>query len=125
MTSSLDRAALDAAIRARCTTADAHLRCTWPDCGCKTPKAPMEAAVLAYLAGRREQGFIEIPVDDYKRLLEAAELDDMIVHCETCGAWLDRDDPATCTADDFTGCWKAATHRAKDGDLCRSYRALD
>lgn len=46
----IDPAALDAAIRARCTTADIHLRCTWPDCGCKTPRAPMEAAIRAYFA---------------------------------------------------------------------------
>lgn len=70
-------------------------------------------------------GFIEIPIADYQRLLEAAESDDTIVWCETCRAWLDHNDPATCTADDFTGCWKAATCDAKYDHLCRSYRALD
>jgi hypothetical protein len=123
--SMLDSAALDAAIRARCTTADVHLRCSWPECGCKTQRKPMETAILAYLAARRDRGAIEVPIADYKRLLEATESDDMIVRCEVCGAWLDRDDPATATLDDFTGCWKAASHRAKDSDLCRSYRALD
>lgn len=63
---------------------------------------------------------ITIPLSDYKRLLEAAEGDDMIVKCETCGAWLDRDDP-----DDFTGCWKMATRDEKHTHLCKSYRALD
>ena len=67
---------------------------------------------------------MEISLEDYKRLLAAAEADDMIVWCETCGAWLDRDDPATCTADDFTGCWKVATRRAEHDHLCRSYRCL-
>src|SRR6185437_12099230 len=57
--SGLDQKALDDAIRARCTTADVHLMCTWPDCGCKTPEAPMRAAITAYLATRREQGYEE------------------------------------------------------------------
>ncbi len=35
-----------------------------------------------------------VPVKDYERLLEAAESDDMIVRCEQCNAWLDRDDEA-------------------------------
>jgi hypothetical protein len=72
-----------------------------------------------------EPGFVSIPIADYRRLLEAAEADDMIAWCETCRAWLDKDDPATCMADDFTGCWKAATGRADLSHLCRSYRALD
>jgi len=83
------------------------------------------AAIAASKTARREEGVIEITVSDYKRLLAAAECDDMIVWCETCKAWLDRDDPATCTADDFTGCWKVATHRAQEAHLCRSYRVID
>lgn len=70
-----------------------------------------------------EPRMVTIPLADYERLLRAAEGDDMLVICETCGAWLDRDDPATCTADDFTGCWKAAAGRSQDEHLCRSYRA--
>ena len=66
---------------------------------------------------------VTIPLSDYERLLEAAEADEMIVSCETCGAWLCRDEEACCSADDFTGCWKAATHDAKFDHLCRSYRA--
>lgn len=67
---------------------------------------------------------MEISEADYRRLLEAAEADDMIVWCEVCGAWLDRDDPAYCNADDFTGCWKAATRDSRYNHLCRSYRAI-
>lgn len=66
---------------------------------------------------------VEIPKADYDRLLQAAEADDMVVYCETCGAWLDRDDEATATTDDYTGCWKIATGRNEDEHLCRSYRA--
>lgn len=66
---------------------------------------------------------ITIPVADYKRLLMAAESDDMIVRCETCGAWLDRDEEAYANVEDFTGCWKAATRDSKYDHLCRSYRA--
>jgi hypothetical protein len=68
---------------------------------------------------------ITIPLADYKRLLEAAEGDDMIVWCEVCGAWLDRDDPACAPVEDFTGCWKVASKRPKDEALCRSYRAAE
>lgn len=54
---------------------------------------------------------------DYERLLVAAESDDMLVNCQTCGAWLDRDEAAN--AADFTGCWFAATYREKDRATCR------
>lgn len=67
---------------------------------------------------------ITIPLADYKRLLRAAECDDMIIFCEVCGAWLDRDDPATATVQDFSGCWKAATRDSKYDEQCRHYRAL-
>jgi hypothetical protein len=67
---------------------------------------------------------ITIPCADYRRLLQAAESDDSLIWCEVCGAWLERDDPACCTADDFSGCWKAATHRPQDDHLCRSHRAI-
>lgn len=66
---------------------------------------------------------VTIPKADYERLVQAAEADDMIAFCETCGAWIDRNDPAYCTSDDFTGCWKAATLDSKYDYLCRSYRA--
>lgn len=64
---------------------------------------------------------VTIPRSDYERLLKAAESDDMIVICETCGAWLDRDDPATATTDDYIGCWKVAA--GEDSDRCKSYRS--
>ncbi len=67
---------------------------------------------------------VTIPKADYERLLQCTEFDDMIVICETCGAWLDRDDPAYSTVEDFTGCWKAALCDSKYDHLCRSYRAL-
>ena len=57
-------------------------------------------------------------------MLDAAGLDDLIVWCEVCGAWLDVTDPATASLEDFTGCWKAATRDAKYDHLCRSYRAI-
>ena len=66
---------------------------------------------------------VTIPLADYNRLLECAEMDDMIVWCETCGAWIDRNDDACATSDDFNGCWKAATCDSKYDHLCRSYRA--
>lgn len=68
---------------------------------------------------------ILVPVEDYRRLLESTESDGMIVSCETCGAWLDRDDPACASTDDYTGCWKVATRRDCDAHLCRSYRVLE
>jgi hypothetical protein len=67
---------------------------------------------------------ITLPLADYKRLLEAAESDDTLDWCEVCGAWLDIEDPARCTAEDFRGCWKVATRRKQDEHLCRSYRGL-
>lgn len=66
---------------------------------------------------------VTIPLADYELLIGLVELDDMFVICEVCGAWLHRDDPATCSVDDFNGCWKVATRREKDQHLCRSYRA--
>jgi hypothetical protein len=65
---------------------------------------------------------VTIPLSDYKALLELVELDDMMITCEVCGAWLHRDDPACATTDCFNGCWKVAG-RPKDAHLCRSYRA--
>jgi hypothetical protein len=66
---------------------------------------------------------ITLPLDDYKRLLESAWCDDMMIKCEVCGAWLDRDDPATAKLEDFEGCWKMAARDGKHDHLCRSYRA--
>lgn len=66
---------------------------------------------------------ITIPIEDYRRLLDASEADDTIVRCETCSAWLDHEEAAI--TDDFTGCWKAATGRSEYDHLCKSYRALD
>lgn len=66
---------------------------------------------------------VTIPLADYKQLVGLIEHDDMFVVCSTCGAWLHRDDPATCSVDDFDGCWKVAGGRPTDDKLCRSYRA--
>lgn len=55
---------------------------------------------------------------DYLRLLEAAELDDMIAWCETCGAWIDRNDPRLASVEGFDGCWFAATFRERDRGMC-------
>ena len=65
---------------------------------------------------------VTIPLEDYKRLIDGAGADGMIVFCETCGAWLDREEAAT--TEDYTGCWKAATCDSRYDDTCRSYRAL-
>ncbi len=65
---------------------------------------------------------ITIPVADYERLILASELDDMIVRCEVCGAWMDRDDPRTATLDDFTGSWRMATRLKKHDLACVRYR---
>lgn len=72
-----------------------------------------------------EEPTITIPLSDYRRLLQLVGFDDMIIICETCGAWLDRDDPACAPADDYQGCWKVASKRPQDNHLCRSYRAID
>lgn len=66
---------------------------------------------------------VTIPLADYDRLLELIGHDDMIVICQVCGAWLDRDDPACASVEDFHGCWKIASDCPKDQALCRSYRA--
>lgn len=60
---------------------------------------------------------------EYERLIKAAESDDMLAWCEVCGAWLDRNDPACATTEDFEGCWKAATRDPQHDHLCRSHRA--
>lgn len=62
---------------------------------------------------------VTISIDEYKRLLLATECDDMIVICEGCGAWIDRDEPAFCTADEVAGCWKYLT----GSGLCVSHRS--
>lgn len=66
-------------------------------------------------------GFITIPLADYERLLISTETDDMIIHCENCGSWIDREDPACAHIEDFSGCWRAAT--CDESDRCRSDRA--
>jgi hypothetical protein len=45
---------------------------------------------------------IVIPLDDYKRLIKAAECDDTIGWCDKCKAWIDIDDP-TWRAGDILG----------------------
>jgi hypothetical protein len=68
-------------------------------------------------------GYMLLTTQEYQRLLDAAVSDDMLLWCDTCGAWIERDDEAACSADDFTGCWKAATHDPRFDHLCRSHRA--
>lgn len=67
---------------------------------------------------------VSIPLSDYQRLIEAAECDDNLTWCETCGAWLDMDDPARASTDDYKGCWKIAADEEDNGNNCRSYRAF-
>lgn len=68
---------------------------------------------------------ITIPLADYRRLLHAAEADDTIVWCSTCGAWLAIDEPACAVVDDYTGCWKMAAGMEHTPETCKSYRALE
>lgn len=82
---------------------------TWQDIGTEGNPAPI----------------VTIPLADYERLLELVGLDDMLITCEVCGAWIDREDPACASTEDFHGCWKVATARPQDAHLCRSYRAVD
>lgn len=55
---------------------------------------------------------------DYKRLLLASEGDDMIIRCDHCGAWSDRDDPKSATSDDVSGCWYYTTADQKYASEC-------
>ena len=64
-----------------------------------------------------------LPLADYELLISHAKASDCIVECETCGAWLDRDEESCASTEDFTGCWKAATCNGKWDHLCKSYRA--
>jgi hypothetical protein len=64
-----------------------------------------------------------LPKSDYELLISSAQADDMIVECETCGAWLHRSEDACASTEDYTGCWKAATRDAAWDHLCKSYRA--
>ena len=68
---------------------------------------------------------IVLSAEDYERLLEAAEADDMLIWCETCGAWIDRNDEAAAHIEDFHGRWKAATGNPRWGHLCRSHRVSE
>lgn len=43
-------------------------------------------------------------------------MDDMLVTCEVCGAWLTVDEAAT--FDDFHGCWYEASGRSGDTSTC-------
>lgn len=57
---------------------------------------------------------------EYSRLVSSAMMDDAIVKCDGCGAWIDQNEAAFCAADDVTGCWKYLT----GSGLCVSHRAL-
>lgn len=81
--------------------------------------------ILAALRAIAPDGpLVCVPRTDYLRLLMAAEMDDTIHWCQTCGAWLADDDPALIVADDYTGCMKAGCEQRDTGDNCRSYRAM-
>lgn len=71
----------------------------------------------------RSKGKISLPIEDYERLLEAAECDDMIRTCDICGAWIDMDDPAFIRGEDYQGCVYYCTGLERDKKLCRRYRA--
>jgi hypothetical protein len=66
---------------------------------------------------------VTIPIEDYLTLVDHAEASDMIVKCETCGAWLVTDETACATTEDYTGCWKMATDDHRFANDCKSYRA--
>jgi hypothetical protein len=68
---------------------------------------------------------VTIALADYKRLLEAAQLDDAICWCDQCGAWLDCDDPAWHGGDDFRGCLWACTGEDRFKVLCRMHRVAE
>lgn len=68
-------------------------------------------------------GYVLLTEEEHTRLVESASLDDMLVICEVCGAWLHRDDPACAAVDDFHGCWKMATDDPRYANECRSHRA--
>jgi hypothetical protein len=72
--------------------------------------------------GARVSDTVTIPRTDYDRLVSGLEWDPDIIWCEMCGAWLEHDDRARATADDFRGCWYALTCREKDKHLCRQHR---
>src|SRR5690606_8095516 len=95
-----------------------------------TPRTPtrrdadQRRAERCYSHGE-EGPLVTISRADYLRLIEASESDDCIVHCTTCGAWLDTADAATATIEDFNGCWKAATGDPRYDQDCRSYRVSE
>jgi hypothetical protein len=73
---------------------------------------------------RRTSGdVITITMDEYKRLLESTELDDMIVRCEKCGAWIDKDEPAYFGTDgeEVVGCCRYVTGTG----ACVAHRSPD
>lgn len=67
---------------------------------------------------------ITLSHQEYDLLLNAAEGDDMIVRCQVCDAWLNRDEPACAALEDFTGCWKMATRLPEHEGLCVIHRAI-
>lgn len=69
-------------------------------------------------------GLLAVPAADFLRLIEAAESDELFHWCEICKAWIEHDDAALASTEDFEGCWFRATDRPRDSDLCRQYRGL-
>lgn len=89
------------------------------------PPAVVNAEETAGRTPATADATVTIPLADYRRLLESAQVDDDIEWCEACGAWMGVDDPACVMVDDFRGCWKAATGDSKYDSLCRSYRVIE
>lgn len=69
-------------------------------------------------------GAVTLTEAEYKRLLEAAECDDMIGWCESCNAWIDKNDEAWIQTDDYRGCVYAGSLDERYRQLCRRSRAL-
>lgn len=86
---------------------------------------PDEIARLKALAEKADGDLVIVPRADYQRLLNGAADDDMLIFCEVCEAWIDRDDEACASVQDFHGCWKVAAGSKETEHLCRSYRAPD
>jgi len=100
-------------IRRAADRAEERSRGRLPDLSVTEPKPPHAPASGAT---------VTIPIEDYQRLVEATEWDDMITRCDKCGAWLDQDDPTYTAGDDWTGCLWSLTYLDTDKPSCRSYR---
>jgi hypothetical protein len=110
---------IDPTVAAAAERAERRLRGEDPFSPPPPPKRPRKAAK----ATAKTPETISLPLADYRRLIAAAGLDDTLLWCERCGAWIDHEDPAYLSTEDFRGCVWAATQRAQDKHLCRSHRS--